>query len=219
MKKFYFLVFVLFALVACEVKPTSDNEFIEPKTKGETFIDEDEPFEPMIEDYIEISFPNPFGDVGVTEERAREIVEEYLDSINPNFSIGESSVSSGFAGGFYYTFEILYKEVRVEKHWLVVYYNDFVSTMVSLYGESLFYNDISVKPKLTKKEAKIKLKESDSQTIDEFITSEGELLIYQERSKGVYLCYKFVVSPQGVEPYCYYISAKNGDVVAKKQDF
>ena len=89
---------------------------------------------------------------------------------------------------------------------------------MSLYGESLFYNDISVKPVLTKEEAKNKLKESDSQVIGEFITSEGELLIYVERSKGVYLCYKFVVSPQGSEPYYYYISAKTGEVIAKKQD-
>lgn len=218
MKKIYLLIFVLFAFVACEVKNPSGNESVEPKTEEETFVDEDEPFEPMADDIIDLSFPNPYGDVGVTEERAREIVEEYLDSINPNFSIGESSVSSGFAGGFYYTFEILYKGVRIEKHWLIVYYNDFVSTTVSLYGESLFYNDISVKPVLTKEEAKDKLKKSDSQIIDEFITSEGELLIYLERTKGVYLCYKFVVSPQGSESYYYYISAETGEVIAKKQD-
>ena len=219
MKKIYLLIFVLFAFVACEVKNPSGNEPVEPKTEEETFVDEDEPFELMAEDYVEISFPNPYGDGGVTKERARQFVEEYLDSINPNFSTGELGVSSGFAGGFYYTFEILYKGIRIEKHRLIVYYNDFVNTMVSLYGESLFYNDISVKPVLTKEEAKNKLKEFDSQIIDEFITSEGELLIYVERSKGVYLCYKFVVSPQGSEPYYYYISAKTGEVIAKKQDY
>ena len=212
------LIFVLFAFIACEVKNPFDTKPVEPITEEETFVDEDEPFELMAEDYVEISFPNPYGDGGVTKERARQFVEEYLDSINPNLSTGESGVSSGFAGGFYYTFQILYKEVRIEKHRLIVYYNDFVNTMVSLYGESLFYNDISVKPVLTKEEAKNKLKESDSQIIGEFITSEGELLIYVERSKGVYLCYKFVVSPQDSEPYYYYISAKTGEVIAKKQD-
>ncbi len=144
-----------------------------------------------------------------------EEVEPYLYMLDVS---NVASISSGYAGGFYYTFQILYKEVRIEKHRLIVYYNDFVNTMVSLYGESLFYNDISVKPVLIKEEAKNKLKESDSQIIDEFITSEGELLIYVEKSKGVYLCYKFVVSPQGSEPYYYYISAKTGEVIAKKQD-
>lgn len=218
MKKIYLLIFVLFAFIACEVKNPSGNEPVEPKTEEETFVDEDEPFEPVVEDSIEISLPNLYEDGGMTEERARQIAEDYLDSINPNFSTGELGVSSGFAGGFYYTFEILYKGIRIEKHRLIVYYNDFVNTMVSLYGESLFYNDISVKPVLTKEEAKNKLKESDSQIIGEFITLEGELLIYVERSKGVYLCYKFVVSPQGSEPYYYYISAKTGEVIAKKQD-
>lgn len=218
MKKIYLLIFVLFAFIACEVKNPSDTKPVEPITEEETFVDEDEPFEPMADDVIDLSFPNPYEDGGMTGERARELVEECLDSINPNFSTGELGVSSGYAGGFYYTFDILYKGVRIEKHWLIVYYNDFVSTTVSLYGESLFYNDISVKPVLTKEEAKNKLKESDSQIIGEFITSEGELLIYVERSKGVYLCYKFVVSPQGSEPYYYYISAKTGEVIAKKQD-
>jgi hypothetical protein len=205
--------------VACEVKNPSDTKPIEPITEEETFVDEDEPFELMAEDYVEISFPNPYGDGGVTKELARQFVEEYLDSINPNFSTGKLYVSSCWAGGFEYTFEILYKEILVEKHWFVLYHNDFDGVVeIYLMGTSLFYNDISVKPVLTKEEAKNKLKEFDSQIIDEFITSEGELLIYVERSKGVYLCYKFVVSPQGSEPYYYYISAKTGEVIAKKQD-
>ena len=217
MKKFYLLIFALFALVACEVK-NPDNELFEPKNGDVNFVEEDEPFEPMAEDFIDIQFPNPFGDVGITKERAEQIVVEYLDGINPNFSVGEVCVSSGFAGGFFYFFEIFYKGIIIENHRLTLYYNDFEGTTVSLYGESLFYNDISVVPVLTKEEAKNKLKESDSQVIGEFITSEGELLIYVERSKGVYLCYKFGVSPQGSEPYYYYISAKTGEVIAKKQD-
>ena len=219
MKKIYLLIFVLFAFIACEVKNPSDTKPVEPKTEEETFVDEDEPFEPVVEDSIEISLPNLYEDGGMTEERARQIAEDYLDSINPNFSTGKLYVSSCWAGGFEYTFEILYKEILVEKHWFVLYHNDFDGVVeIYLMGTSLFYNDISVKPVLTKEEAKNRLKELVSQTIDEFITSEGELLIYVEKSKGVYLCYKFMVSPQDSEPYYYYISAKTGEVIAKKQD-
>lgn len=214
MKKFYLLIFALFALVACEVK-NPDNELFEPKNGDVNFVEEDEPFEPMAEDFIDIQFPNPFGDVGITKERAQQIVVEYLDGINPNFSVGDVSVSSGFAGGFFYFFEIFYKGIIIENHRLTLYYNDFEGTTVSLYGESLFYNDISVVPVLSEVEAKDKLKEANPQCIT---SEEGELLIYVERSKGVYLCYKFVVSPQGSEPYYYYISAKTGEVIAKKQD-
>ena len=71
MKKIYLLIFVLFAFVACEVKNPSGNEPVEPKTEEETFVDEDEPFEPVVEDSIEISLPNLYEDGGITEERAR----------------------------------------------------------------------------------------------------------------------------------------------------
>lgn len=209
MKKFYLLIFALFALVACEVK-NPDNESFEPKNEDVNFVEDDEPFEPMAEDFIEIQFPNPFGDVGITKERAEQIVVEYLDGINPNFSVGEVCVSSGFAGGFFYFFEIFYKGIIIENHRLTLYYNDFEGTTVSLYGESLFYNDISVVPVLTEVEAKCKL----NQIISGGVASEGELLIYKEIAKAPNLCYKFVV-----EHYYYYVSAKTGELIAKKQNF
>ena len=215
MKKFYLLIFALFALVACEVK-NPDNELFEPKNGDVNFVEEDEPFEPMAEDFIDIQFPNPFGDVGITKERAQQIVVEYLDGINPNFSVGDVSVSSGFAGGFFYFFEIFYKGIIIENHRLTLYYNDFEGTTVSLYGESLFYNDISVVPVLSEVEAKDKLKEANPQCIT---SEEGELLIYKEIAKEPNLCYKFVVYLQAAEPYYYYISAKTGEVIAQKQDF
>ena len=97
-----------------------------------------------------------------------------------------------------------------------MYYNDFEGTTVSLYGESLFYNDISVVPVLSEVEAKDKLKEANPQCIT---SEEGELLIYKEIAKEPNLCYKFVVYLQAAEPYYYYISAKTGEVIAQKQDF
>lgn len=218
MKKVYLLIFALLALVACEVK-NPDSDIKSDDSRNVDFVDEDEPFEPMAEDFIDIQFPNPFGNVGITKERAQQIVEEYLDGINPNFSVGDVSVSSGFAGGFFYFFKILYKGIIIENHRLTLYYNDFEGTTVSLYGESLFYNNISVVPVLSEVEAKDKLKEANSQITDECITSEGELLIYKEIAKEPNLCYKFVVSLQAAEPYYYYISAKTGEVIAQKQDF
>ena len=80
MKKIYLLIFVLFAFIACEVKNPSDTKPVEPITEEETFVDEDEPFEPVVEDSIEISLPNLYEDGGITGERARQIAEDYLDS-------------------------------------------------------------------------------------------------------------------------------------------
>lgn len=179
---------------------------------------EDEPYEPMAEDSINEEVANPFGVVELSEEQAREIVEDYLDGINVNFSTGELKVIESLTGLNHFRFEVYYKKVWVDNS-ITLHpmrdheTNEFSTTQVLITGASLFYNDISVKPRLSKKEALKCLKQSDSAITDEVIESQPELLIHKDRGEAPYLAYKIRVNISTFDCWDYYVSAQTGEVL------
>ena len=203
MRKMFLLSFMLIAVafVSCEK------------------MYEDEPYEPMAEDFIREEVANPYGVVELNEEQARKIMEDYLDGINVNFSTGELNVNESLTGLNHFHFEVYYKGVWVIAHKITLHpmrdheTNEFSTTQVLITGTSLFYNDISVKPKLSEKEALECLKQSDSAITDEVIVSEPELLIQKDLGKAPNLAYKVTVDFSLFDRWDYYVSAQTGEVV------
>ena len=203
MRKMFLLSFMLMAVafVSCEK------------------MYEDEPYEPMAEEVIREEIANPFGVVELSEEQAREIVEDYLDGINVNFSTGELKVIESLTGLNHFRFEVYYKKVWVDGHRITLHpmrdheTNEFSTTQVLITGTSLFYNDISVKPRLSKKEALECLKQSDSAITDEVIESQPELLIHKDRGEAPFLAYKIRVNISMFDRWDYYVSAQTGEVL------
>ncbi len=184
----------------------------------------DEPYEPMAEDFINEEIANPFGVVELNEEQARKIVEDYLDGINVNFSTGESKVIESLTGLNHFRFEVYYKNVWVKAHTITLHpmrdheTNEFSTTQVLISGTSLFYNDISVKPRLSKKEALEYLKRSDSKITDEVIESEPELLIHKNLGEAPYLTYRIRVNISMFDCWDYFVSAQTGEVVDREYE-
>ena len=204
MKKLFLLLFAMISFVACEVKGPVEDETDKLKIGEESITEddeltEDEPYEPMAEDFIREEVANPYGVVELNEEQARKIMEDYLDGINVNFSTGELNVNESLTGLNHFHFEVYYKGVWVIAHKITLHpmrdheTNEFSTTQVLITGTSLFYNDISVKPKLSEKEALECLKQSDSAITDEVIVSEPELLIQKDLGKAPNLAYKVTV--------------------------
>ena len=207
MRKMFLLSFMLIAVafVSCEK------------------MYEDEPYEPMAEDSINEEVANPFGVVELSEEQAREIVEDYLYGINVNFSTGELKVIESLTGLNHFRFEVYYKKVWVDNS-ITLHpmrdheTNEFSTTQVLITGASLFYNDISVKPRLSKKEALKCLKQSDSAITDEVIESQPELLIHKNLGEAPHLAYKIRVNISLFDRWDYYVSAQTGEVLARSYE-
>ena len=146
-------------------------------------------------------------------------MEDYLDGINVNFSTGEVKVIEDLIELNHFRFEVYYKKVWVDGHRITLHpmrdheTNKFSTTQVLITGSSLFYNDISVKPKLSEKEALECLKQSDSAITDEVIVSEPELLIQKDLGKAPNLAYKVTVDFSLFDRWDYYVSAQTGEVV------
>ena len=224
MKKLFLLLFAMISFVACEVKGPVEDETDKLKIGEESITEddeltEDEPYEPMAEDFIREEVANPYGVVELNEEQARKIMEDYLDGINVNFSTGELKVIESLTGLNHFRFEVYYKKVWVDGHSITLHpmrdheTNEFSTTQVLITGTSLFYNDISVKPKLSEKEALECLKQSDSAITDEVIVSEPELLIQKDLGKAPNLAYKVTVDFSLFDRWDYYVSAQTGEVV------
>ena len=92
MRKMFLLSFMLIA-VACVSCERED-------------LYEDEPYEPMAEEFIREEVANPFGVVELNEEQARKIMKDYLDGINVNFSTGELNVNESLTGLNHFHFEV-----------------------------------------------------------------------------------------------------------------
>lgn len=205
MRKMFLLSFVLMvvAFVSCERQD----------------LYEDEPYEPMAEDFINEEVTNPFGVVELNEEQARKIMDDYLDGINVNFSTGELKVIESLTGLNHFRFEVYYKKVWVDGHRITLHpmrdheTNEFSTTQVLITGTSLFYNDISVKPRLSKKEALECLKQSDSAITDEVIELQPELLIHKNLGEAPHLAYKIRVNISMFDRWDYYVSAQTGEVL------
>jgi hypothetical protein len=187
---------------------------------------EDEPYEPMADEVIREEIANPFGVVELSEEQAREIVEDYLDGINVNFSTGEVKVIEKEIDSIEmntFRFEVYYKKVfvdnRITLHPMRDHEtNEFSTTQVLITGSSLFYNDISVKPRLSKKEALECLKQSDSAITDEVIESQPELLIHKNLGEAPHLAYKIRVNISLFDRWDYYVSAQTGEVLDRSYE-
>ena len=203
MRKMFLLLFMLIAVafVSCEK------------------MYEDEPYEPMADEVIREEIANPFGVVELNEEQARKIMDDYLDGINVNFSTGELKVIEDLIELNHFRFEVYYKKVWVDGHSITLHpmrdheTNEFSTTQVLITGTSLFYNDISVKPRLSKKEALECLKRSDSAITDEVIESQPELLIYKNLGEAPHLAYKIRVNISMFDCWDYYVSAQTGEVL------
>ena len=208
MKKLFLLLFAMISFVACEVQD----------------LFEDEPYEPMVEDFICEEVANPYGVVELNEEQARKIMEDYLDGINVNFSTGELNVIESLTGLNHFRFEVYYKKVWVDGHSITLHpmrdheTNEFSTTQVLISGTSLFYNDISVKPRLSKKEALEYLKRSDSKITDEVIESKTELLIHKNLGEAPYLTYRIRVNISMFDCWDYFVSAQTGEVVDREYE-
>ncbi len=205
MRKLFLLSFMLM-VVACVSCERED-------------LYEDEPYEPMAEDFINEEVANPFGVVELSEKQAREIVEDYLDGINVNFSTGELKVIESLTGLNHFRFEVYYKKVWVDGHRITLHpmrdheTDEFSTTQVLITGTSLFYNDISVKPRLSKKEALECLKRSDSAITDDVIETKPELLIHKDLGEAPHLAYKIRVNISMFDRWDYYVSAQTGEVL------
>ena len=205
MRKMFLLSFVLMVVVfvSCERQD----------------LYEDEPYEPMAEEFINEEVANPFGVVELSEEQARKIMDDYLDGINVNFSTGEVKVIEDLIELNHFRFEVYYKKVWVDGHSITLHpmrdheTNEFSTTQVLITGTSLFYNDISVKPRLSKKEALECLKLSDSAITDEVIESQPELLIHKNLGEAPHLAYKIRVNISMFDCWDYYVSAQTGEVL------
>ena len=56
------------------------------------------------------------GDTQNDYQQERQIIDDYLKQINPNFSAGELKVIVGLTKKEHYRFEVLYKGILVDKH-------------------------------------------------------------------------------------------------------
>ena len=181
----------------------------------------DEPYEPTasIHEYI----TTPEG-VEVTDKtQARKVVESFLDEINVNFSTGEPDVDENLIFDAHYHFQVYYKGVLYKSHKISLHQrrdsenNCMSTTNLLISGNELFYNDISVEPKLSKEEALKYLKRSDRAIKDEVIKSEPEMLIFKGSGEGdvPQLAYRIRVDISIFDRWDYYVSAHTGKVLER----
>ena len=150
------------------------------------------------------------GDTQNDYQQERQLIDDYLKQINPNFSAGELRVIVGLTKKEHYRFEVLYKGILVDKHKITLHQS--TDTTMLITGTTLFNNDIVTTPVLTLEQAIEKLKLNNNQITDESILS-NKIVIYKALGGEPYLCYKIEVSFSPIEHYHYYVSTTNGDVV------
>ena len=152
------------------------------------------------------------GDTQNDYQQERQIIDDYLKQINPNFSAGELCVITDLVNEQHFRFDILYKNVIIDGNTLTLHYWSDSTLMIT--GANLFSNDIETTPTSTKEQAAEKLKLSDNRINDSTILS-NELVIYKDLETEPYLCYKMEVALSVVESYHYYVSALNGNIIKK----
>lgn len=209
MRKLLLLLFafIVVACVSCERENLYD----------------DEPYEPMAEDSIHEYIDTPDG-VEVTDKmQARKVVESFLDGINVNFSTGEPEANEDSIYATHYHFQVYYKGILYKSHKISLHQmrdfenNCYSTTKVLISGNELFYNDISVDPRLSKEEALKYLKRSDRAIKDEVIKSEPEMLIFKGSGEGdvPQLAYRIRVDISIFDRWDYYVSALTGKVLER----
>ena len=205
--KVLFFILVMQMLVALPI--VAQEDFIEQEQ--ELFMDSEFFINDIVAKPLKASALDAKGGDAINDYQVeRQFIDDYLKRINPNFSAGDLIVHIGLTQKKNFLFEVMYKEILVDKHKITLH--QFTDTTMLITGTTLFNNDIDVEPILTLDQAIEKLKLHNNQIIDESILS-NKLVIYKALGGEPYLCYKIEVFIYPIEPYYYYVSAVNGNIV------
>ena len=150
------------------------------------------------------------GDTTNNYQQERQIIDDYLKQINPNFSAGEVKVIIDLIKEKHYRCNVFYKQILVDGYRLTIH--PLTDTTLSITGMNLFNKDISVIPSITKEQAIEKLKLTNNLVTNESILL-NELVIYKALKGEPHLCYKIEVSLSNIDNLRYYISAINGEII------
>ena len=150
------------------------------------------------------------GDTINDYQEERQLVDNYLKQINPNFSAGNLRIITDLINNQHFIFDVIYKQIPVDGYDLTLH--SLSDTTYVIMGANLFSNDIETTPTLTKEQAAEKLKLSDNRIRDSTILS-NRLIIFKDLKTEPYLCYKIEVAIDPFEHYYYYVSAINGDII------
>ena len=153
------------------------------------------------------------GDTQDDYQQERQIIDDYLKRVNPNFSAGDLRVITDLINEQHFRFKILYKNIIVEDHKLTLHPDS--DTTMSVTGMNLFSHDIVTTPSITQEQAIEKLKSENKTITDESISS-CELVIFKELRGEPYLSYKINVDISVRRKYNYYVSAINGDILRRR---
>ena len=153
------------------------------------------------------------GDTQNDYQQERQIIDDYLKRINPNFLAGDLRVITDLINEQHFRFKILYKNIIVEDHKLTLHPDSDTTMLIT--GMNLFSNDIVTTPSITKEQAMEKLKSENKTITDESISS-CELVIFKELRGEPYLSYKINVDISVRRKYNYYVSAINGDILRRR---
>ena len=206
--KVLFFILVMQMLVALPI--VAQELFTEQEQ--ELFMDSEFFINDIVSKPLKASALNAKGGDTINDyQEERQLIDNYLKQINPNFSAGDLIVHIGLTQKKDFLFEVMYKEILVDKHKITLH--QFTDTTMLITGTTLFNNDIDVEPALTLGQAVEKLKLHNNQIIDESILS-NKLVIYKALGGEPYLCYKVEVFIYPIEHYYYYyVSAVNGNIV------
>ena len=208
MKTKKFLLFLVMQMLLA-LPIVAQEDFIEQEQ--ELFMDSEFFINDIVAKPLKASALNAKGGDTINDyQEERQLVDNYLKQINPNFSAGDLIVHVGLSQKKNFLFEVMYKEILVDKHKITLH--QFTDTTMLITGTTLFNNDIDVEPILTLDQAIEKLKLHNNQIIDESILS-NKLVIYKALGGEPYLCYKVEVFVYPIEHYYYYVSAVNGNIV------
>ena len=200
MKTKKFLLFLVMQMLLA-LPIVAQEDFIEQEQ--ELFMDSEFFINDIVAKPLKASALNAkCGDIINDYQAERQFIDDYLKRINPNFSAGDLIVHVGLTQKKNFLFEVMYKEILVDKHKITLH--QFTDTTMLITGTTLFNNDIDVEPILTLDQAIEKLKLHNNQIIDESILS-NKLVIYKALGGEPYLCYKIEVFIYPIEHYYYYV--------------
>ena len=146
-------------------------------------------------------------------QQEREIIDNYLKQINPNFSANNLRVITDLINKQHFRFNIYYNNIIIDGHELTLH--PLSDSTMSVTGMNLFNHDIITTPLITAKQAIEKLKLENNSITYETISS-SQLVIYKDLKGVPCLSYKITVIISNIECYDYYVSAINGDILKKR---
>ena len=153
------------------------------------------------------------GDTTNNYQQERQIIDDYLKQINPNFTTGNIKIIIDSRNVKHFRFDVLYKNIPVDGHKLTLH--PLSDTTVYVKGMNLFSNDIVTTPSITEEQAIKKLKSQNKLITDTSILS-SDLVIHKALKGFPCLSYKIKVRISTEDCYYYYVSAINGDILRKR---